>query len=110
MRASARAYVWEQIKEKMIDRSIRKAIRDANEELEEIHDSSIYHLLSEKEIDKITNGHEMVKRLWDGDDMDLATLGCREKVEKLLRRGVSSYFSFLRNNKQENINFKGGKE
>ena len=104
MKASAREYVWEQIKKRMVDRSIRKAVKNANEELEEIYDSSICHLLSEEVINKITNGHRMVKQLFDGDDMDIATLDCRKRMEELLERGVSSYFSFLRNkieNKKE---------
>ena len=97
MKASAREYVWEQIKEKMIDRSMFRARMNANEELAKMEESSIYYLLSSKELDRLTNGHKIVNLFKDGYDTDLSTLGCREKVETLLRRGVSSYFSFLRN-------------
>jgi len=97
MKASAREYVWEQIKNKMINRSMNRARRNAKEELAEMESTSIYHLLSDKELDRLTNGHKIVNLFGDGYDVDLATLGCREKVEKLLQKGVNAYFSFLRN-------------
>ena len=93
---TAREYIWEKIKEKMIDEVADTADRNAEDSIDRIDSSNIRDLMHYENIDVLTRKFKIIRNhLCFGErDFDFDTITDQKEVEeikKVLRKSISKY-------------------